>query len=102
MPATFVLAYTSALALERITAESRKQFVRLQATDAQTTEETLDIELGVLQAELQTSGIVQALKTEGLEEKLVEDPNRGDEGVTNKPHSKRNSNQAIITNADIA
>jgi hypothetical protein len=39
------------------------------------------------------------VKAEGVESKLVEDPNQEDKEVTNKPHS--NNNQVIITNADI-
>jgi hypothetical protein len=35
MPATFMEAHTQALALKRITANSKKQFVSVQAIDAQ-------------------------------------------------------------------
>ena len=52
MPATFMEAYKQALALERITAEPKKQFISVQAIDAQTTEESLEVELAAVQAKI--------------------------------------------------
>jgi hypothetical protein len=40
-------------------------------------------------------------KADGVEAKLVEDPNQEDEGITHKPHSINNNNLATMTNAGI-
>jgi hypothetical protein len=52
MPAIFMEEYKQALALERITAEPKKQLVILQTVDVQVTEKSLHIELAAVQANI--------------------------------------------------
>jgi hypothetical protein len=52
MPAVFMEAYKQALALETITVERIKQFVSVQAGNVQSTEESQDIELAAVKAQI--------------------------------------------------
>ncbi len=87
MPAMFVEANKQALALERIAGEQKKQFVSVRFIDAQTTEGSLDIEQAAVQAKSWTSDMDQKVKVEGLEAKLIEDPNQEDKMADNKAYS---------------
>ena len=91
MQGTFMDEYRQVLALEKITAEPKKQFFNVQSIDAQTTKESLDIELAEVQAKIQN--LKYELKGQSRGHRRTR--------VTNKPHSNSNNNQVIITNTNI-